>query len=90
MAFGPRFRFGEGAMAQDIPIIDLASYRAGDGAARQAVADAIAQTCETLGFLVVSGHGIPAEDGTALHRTALGFFDLPLDEKLAVRRLKND
>ena len=35
-------------------------------------------------------HGVPAEDGATLHRTALDFFDLPLDEKLAVRRPKND
>ena len=62
----------------------------GDGVARRAVADAIAQACETLGFLVVSGHGIPAEVGTALHRAALDFFDMPIDEKLTVRRPKND
>lgn len=77
-------------MAQDIPVIDLAPFREGGAISRQRTADALAGACESLGFLVVSGHGIPAEDGDALHRAGLEFFDLPLDEKLAVRRPKND
>ena len=77
-------------MVQDIPVIDLAPFRSADAGARRTVADAIARACETLEFLVVSGHSIPADDGAVLHRTALDFFDLPLDEKLAVRRPKND
>ena len=77
-------------MAQDIPVIDLAPFREGGAILRQRTADALADACESLGFLVVSGHGIPAEDGDVLHRAGLEFFDLPLDEKLAVRRPKND
>ena len=77
-------------MAQDIPIIDLTTFRNGDLAARQIVADEIAHACETLGFLVVSGHGVPAGQGFSLHRTALDFFNRPLEEKLVVRRPNND
>jgi isopenicillin N synthase-like dioxygenase len=77
-------------MTQDIPIIDLTAFREGDAADRTRIAGDIAEACETLGFLVVSGHGVPEADGDVLHKTALDFFDLPLDEKLLVRRPRND
>jgi isopenicillin N synthase-like dioxygenase len=77
-------------MALEIPVIDLMPFRDGGAADRARVAKAVADACETLGFLVVSGHGVPASTGAALHRAALAFFDLPLDEKLCVRRPHND
>jgi isopenicillin N synthase-like dioxygenase len=77
-------------MWQDIPVIDLARFRNGEASERKQVAGAIAEACETLGFLVVSGHGVPEQDGVVLHKAALDFFDLPLDEKLIVRRPRND
>ncbi len=77
-------------MPQEIPVIDLSVFRDGDAFDRKRVAAAIADACETIGFLVVSGHGVPEADGTALHRAALDFFDLPLEEKLTVRRPRND
>ncbi len=77
-------------MSQDIPVIDLAPFRDGDPAVRRRVAEAIAEAFETLGFLVVAGHGLPAADGAVLHKAGLGFFDLSLEEKLAVRRPRND
>ena len=77
-------------MTLEIPVIDLAPFRHGDANDRKRIGDAVAHACETLGFLVVSGHGVPAATGAALHRTALEFFDLPLAEKLAVRRPRDD
>ena len=77
-------------MSQDFPVIDLAPFRGGDAVARRRVADSIAEACETLGFIVVSGHGVPAADGAALHKAGLDFFDLSLEEKLAVRRPRDD
>jgi isopenicillin N synthase-like dioxygenase len=74
----------------DIAVVDLAPFANGDAAARQRVAAQVAHACETLGFLVVSGHGVPAADGSALHAEALRFFDRPLAEKMTVRRPRND
>ncbi len=74
----------------EVPIIDLAPFRDGGAADRERVAAQVAKACETLGFLVVSGHGVPAADGEALYRAAREFFDRPLAEKLAVRRPRND
>lgn len=60
-----------------IPIIDLTTARAGDPAARAAAAAAIDAACRSVGFLVISGHGVP--DGTvkALRDVAAAFFALP-------------
>ena len=74
----------------DIPVVDLAPFRDGNPAARQRIAAQVAQACETLGFLVVSGHGVPAVDSSALHAEALRFFDRPLAEKMTVRRPRDD
>ena len=54
------------------------------------VAGEVAAACQSLGFLVVAGHGVPAADGDTLYGEALKFFDRPLDEKLTVRRPRDD
>lgn len=78
-------------MPSEIPVIDLTPFQSGGSAAgRLAVAGEIATACETLGFLVVSGHGVPLLDSKALYAEAHKFFDRPLDEKLSVRRPRND
>lgn len=77
-------------MTLEIPVIDLTQFRNGHADDRKRIGDAVAHACETMGFLVVSGHGVPAATGEALHRTALEFFDLPLAEKLRVRRPRDD
>src|ERR1700709_1703159 len=42
-----------------IPIIDLSGYRAGSAEGKQAVAKEVAQACRDIGFLVITGHGVP-------------------------------
>jgi len=73
-----------------VPVIDLAPFRYGGAVDRERVAAQVAEACETLGFLVVSGHGVPAVDGEALYQAGHEFFDRPLAEKLTVRRPRND
>ena len=77
-------------MTDRIPIIDLAPFISGDSGARTQVAMELGSAAETLGFAVVAGHGIDPIVGTALRNSALEFFDLPLEEKMAIRRPKND
>ena len=77
-------------MTNRIPIIDLAPFITGDSGARAQVAIELGSAAETLGFAVVAGHGIDPIVGTALRNSALEFFDLPLEEKMAIRRPKND
>ena len=54
------------------------------------MAEAVASAWEKIGFLVIEGGGIDPAEGSQLYNNAMSFFDLSLDEKLAVRRPRND
>ncbi len=77
-------------MTDHVPVIDLAPFISGDSGTRIQVAKELGWAAETLGFVIVSGHGIDPLIGTALRHSALEFFDLSLEEKLTIRRPKND
>lgn len=77
-------------MPESIPIVDLTDFRQGDSADRRRVAKELGRAAETLGFAVIGGHGIAPAVGEDLREAALRFFDLPLDQKMQVRRPKND
>jgi isopenicillin N synthase-like dioxygenase len=74
----------------EIPAIDLTPFHDGGAGARKRVAADVAHACETLGFLVVSGHGVPTADSDGLYNAGLEFFDRPLAEKMTVRRPRDD
>ena len=66
---------------EGVPVIDIGPFRTGDPAGRRAVAGAIAEVCERIGFLVIAGHGLAdsvLQRGFAATRE---FFDLPQAEK---------
>ena len=69
-----------------VPVIDLAPFRSGDEASKRAVAEKVGQACHDIGFLIVSGHGVPDTLIQDTYRTAQEFFALPLREKEAVDR----
>jgi isopenicillin N synthase-like dioxygenase len=69
----------------NVPVIDIASYRAGDAAGTKRVADEVGAACEQIGFLIIAGHGVPDALVQSVFDVSLGFFDLPLPEKLALR-----
>jgi isopenicillin N synthase-like dioxygenase len=46
----------------------------------------VASACEEIGFFAVTGHGAPGAVIADLVAQSYAFFDLPLAEKLAVRR----
>jgi isopenicillin N synthase-like dioxygenase len=66
-------------MARSVPVIDLTPFRLGTDKA--SVARAVGHACETIGFLVVRGHGVPQATIDATIRAANLFFALPLAEK---------
>ena len=74
-----------GRPAAAIPVIDLAPYRAGDPAGTKRIAEAVGEACERIGFLVITGHGVPDALVRRVFDVSLAFFDLPLAEKLATR-----
>jgi isopenicillin N synthase-like dioxygenase len=74
----------------ELPIIDFQGFANGDPALRSAVAGRLGEVARSIGFAVITGHGIAPEVGDALHSVALRFFDQQREDKLAVRRPKND
>ena len=67
--------------ASGVPVIDLGPFLRGAPGGKAAVAEAVRQACEQIGFLTVTGHGVPAEQIAATAAVARAFFDLPGEEK---------
>jgi isopenicillin N synthase-like dioxygenase len=69
-----------------VPIIDIAPFRSGSAAERRAVATAVDEACRQIGFLVIAGHGVPASLVAETEAVSRRFSDLPLAEKMRVKR----
>jgi isopenicillin N synthase-like dioxygenase len=67
--------------AGPVPVIDLSGYFGGSAADKRAIARQIDEACRSIGFLVVSGHGVSDALVEEMHRISRAFFDLPLAEK---------
>ena len=50
----------------------------------------ISRACERIGFFMVSGHGVDPALIERARRESVAFFDLPFEEKLAIRRPEGD
>jgi isopenicillin N synthase-like dioxygenase len=64
-------------MASAVPIIDLTPWFAGDADGRAAVAAQVDAALTDVGFLLVTGHGVPASLRTDVRGAAREFFALP-------------
>ena len=42
-----------------IPVIDISGWERGDAATRARIAAAVDVACRTVGFLQITGHGVP-------------------------------
>jgi len=72
-------------MTNAIPLIDISPFLHGSDAERRAVAKAVNAACADIGFLLVSGHGIPASLIDRMRSVSTAFFARPLEEKLRYR-----
>src|SRR5262245_13621140 len=70
---------------QTVPIVDIAPFLAGSSEGKQQVAREVGRACEAIGFLAITGHGVPADLVETTYALAREFFDLPVEEKLKVR-----
>src|SRR5262245_55068364 len=66
-----------------VPIIDLSGYFTGDPQKKAAVARQIDEACRTIGFLVISGHGVAPDIVERAAAVTRAFYDLPLEAKRA-------
>lgn len=69
-----------------VPVIDLGRFLHGDRHDRQDVAHETDAVCRDIGFLCITGHGVPEQVNTAIYDSAKTFFRQPTAEKLKVRQ----
>ncbi len=77
-------------MSAGVPVVDLAPAAGSEPAGAQAVADAVAVACRDYGFFQIVGHGIEAALIEAVFAETRGFFALPMAEKRALLRSKEN
>lgn len=65
-----------------IPLIDIASFDSGEKAGRAQVVAQWRDALDSIGFVTIRGHGIPAPLMADLYRHACDFFEQPLEAKL--------
>lgn len=73
----------------EIPILDLASYLAGDAGAEKRLAEELRHAQENVGFYYVINHGVAPEAVSEAFATVAEFFALPLEEKLKIQVQNN-
>jgi isopenicillin N synthase-like dioxygenase len=66
-----------------VPVVDLGPWFAGSDADRAEVAAMVDDALQEVGFLLVTGHGIPASLAGQVRSAARSFFALPEDVKAA-------
>src|SRR6202046_4909761 len=64
-------------MPSSVPVIDLAPWFGGDDRARAAVAAEVDAALRSVGFFLISGHGVPDELRAQVRARARAFFALP-------------
>jgi len=68
-----------------IPVVDIAPFAEGGARDREAVARQVDSACSSLGFLIISGHGVADRLIDDMRGVSLAYFDRPLEEKLKLR-----
>ena len=68
-----------------VPVVDITGFREGSDARRDAVAAAVDRAARDVGFMQITGHGIPARAADGLTEAMDGFFALPFEHKSAYR-----
>ncbi len=74
----------------DVPLIDISPFLTGSDEGKQRVARQVGQACRDIGFLVISGHGVPEDLIDATRTVSAEFFALPKEEKLRSKRPADD
>ena len=68
-----------------LPVLDVGTALTGDPAAVRALAEQWREVWQTIGFMCIVNHGVPAETIQALEAEAKRFHDLPMDVKMSVK-----
>ena len=68
-------------MHSSVPVIDLTPWLSGDQAARAGVAAEVDAALQSVGFFLITGHGVPGELRAQVRAEARAFFALPRETK---------
>ena len=60
-----------------VSTIDITQFDHGSSEERRAIAEQVDKACQSIGFLVVTGHGGPRQDVYDALATIRSFFDIP-------------
>ncbi len=71
--------------AFEVPVIDIGRFATGTADERRAIASAVDRAAREIGFLQITGHGVPAPVLDGLQQAMDAFFAMPLAEKLRHR-----
>jgi isopenicillin N synthase-like dioxygenase len=69
-----------------VPVIDIAPFLEGSAAGKREVAEQVGHACEEIGFFTIVGHRVPTALTGRTYDVSKAFFDLPIPEKMKVRR----
>ncbi|HXP31183.1 MAG TPA: 2-oxoglutarate and iron-dependent oxygenase domain-containing protein [Stellaceae bacterium] len=72
--------------SNQIPVIDIAPFQAGRADGKAAVAAQVKRACEEIGFFTIVGHGVAPALIEETRNVSNRFFDLPLEQKLKIKR----
>ncbi|MGV0758923.1 2-oxoglutarate and iron-dependent oxygenase domain-containing protein [Tistrella mobilis] len=75
---------------ENVPIIDLAGYYNGTPDGKAKVAAEVGRACRDIGFMVVTGHQVPADLVASTYDVSRQFFDLPEPVKRKVAQPSPD
>lgn len=73
-----------------VPIIDMSPFYSGTDEGKQQVAAMVDRACRDIGFLVITGHGVAPSLLERVDATSRAFFELPLEQKEALKRPRDD
>jgi isopenicillin N synthase-like dioxygenase len=71
--------------ALDVPVIDISGFTDGGAERREQVATLVDRAARDVGFMQITGHGIPQLAADGLTEAMDGFFTQPFEAKQAVR-----
>jgi isopenicillin N synthase-like dioxygenase len=68
-----------------IPVIDIGPFLNGSAKDQETVARQVDHACSSIGFLIISGHGVPDSLIDDMRAVSRAYFDQPLEEKVKLR-----
>src|SRR3984885_15386763 len=77
-------KHGVGEMNR-IPGIDSGPFLNGSAKDQETVARQVDHACSSIGFLIISGHGVPDSLIDDMRKVSLAYFDQPLEKKIKLR-----